>query len=238
MQRFMLIVTALFGAGLLTAQIVSTNNPVIQVTPEIKEDVAITYRHGDSGLMFIPTAYTIPKGMFQASTWWFVVYTLGYGVTEDLQLNLSSIFPLNKELLDGITSSAKYRLHQSEKVDVSSWLTMTPLLDLVSTGVVGSSDLGRVRLHGGVGLGVDYGNTDYLDVWMGGADFQLGKRRLLYFEAMYTTKSIFKEMRNLIVLGIRFYRQDFSYELALVRFVKDRNNDSVWIWLPVLKLSF
>ncbi len=237
MQRFIFSVIALSVAVLLNAQIVSLSSPEIEPTPDLTDGAVSGYRHGDSGLLIMPTAYTLPKGMFQASTWWFGVYTLGYGVTEDIQLNFSSVFPFEKELLDGITGSAKYGLHQSEKVDISSWLTLTPLLDLVSTGVVGSSDLGRVRLHGGVGLGVDYVQSEYLDVWMGGADFQMGKRRLLYFETISTTKSVFNELSNLIILGVRFYRQDFSYEGALVRVFEDSNKDSDWWWFPMLKFS-
>ena len=68
MVRLALIVIALTVVIGMSAQIVSTSDPVIQQTTEVKGNSVVGYRHVDSGLMFIPTAFTLPQGMFQAST--------------------------------------------------------------------------------------------------------------------------------------------------------------------------
>jgi len=237
MQRFMLIVIALFLSTLLNAQIVSTNSPVIEKTPELTGDAGRGYRHGDSGLLFIPTAYTLPKGMFQASTWAFVIYTLGHGVSDELQVNFSTMLPIKREALEGITGSAKYRLYQQDKLNIASWVTLTPFLKIATTGFVGSLDLNRVRVHGGIGLGFDFNETEIVDAWMFGWDFQMGPKRLLFSEFGFTAKTSFEENRIPWTLGVRFYPGDFAWELAWVGIMDSKNDDAQASWFPMLKAT-
>ncbi|MDP2172633.1 MAG: hypothetical protein Q8M98_07625 [Candidatus Cloacimonadaceae bacterium] len=195
-----------------------------------------TFRAADTGLLLIPTATTLPGGRYQLSTWWLVVYSLGYGLTDDLQINGTTVFPFNKEALDGLTLSGKYRFYKKGRHSAAAWLTTTPFLDLVSLGGVGSYHYKALRLHGGLGLGLDYGKDEQIGVFMGGFDVSMGTRRAFFTEFFAADRTISDDLRYPITLGYRHFGKDYSADLAMVRMAQVDKDQ--WLWLLILKGSF
>jgi len=144
---------------------------------------------------------------------------------------------LKREALEGVTGSAKYRLFERNKLNVSSWVTLTPFLKVATAGFISSLDLKRIRLHAGIGLGIDFRESDYIDAWMAGWDFQVGPRRLLFSEFGFTTKTSWENNRIPWTLGMRLFREDFAWEVAWVGIMDPENDDTNWNSFPMIKAT-
>ncbi|MCH8496270.1 MAG: hypothetical protein LAT57_11665 [Balneolales bacterium] len=193
MKKIAVLVLFVFSAGLgqLSAQ-------------DSSEKV---YRSSDNTLFILPTGQTVPEGTHQLNSFQLFFLSYNYGVTERLQVGASAFFPLSVEIFRySFGINAKYQFVQSDNFDAAAIAVILPASSVGLTMASGTYTSGRVRFHGGLGLGVSFDDLSNRSPFIGmlGSDVKIGGRTSFMFEYTTFADGLFDDANGLATLGFRF----------------------------------
>lgn len=232
----------LFCSIFLFQIIISAQNKeqdsLAELTNKIDSVSSRQYMAGDNELFFMPTAYTMPKGIVYLSDYEVFLMNFGFAPGDGTQLGAFMVFPVNVLLIKTFTFGAKQRIINTKNISSALFGTYTLEGSMYTFGGVVS--IGPEKINGHLGI-MFYGTPDQNKlsdpVLLLGMKWKVSKAASLIAE--YTSFATFDNniFNGFVTLGIRVGGQYFSGELAFVRPLKHDIGDNI-ISLPFVKVSY
>lgn len=196
------------------------------------------YMAGDNELFFMPTAYTMPRGMAYVSDYELFFLNFGVAPGNGTQLGGFMLFPVSEGFARTFTFGAKQRVVNTKNISASLFGTYTFENSLFTLGGVVSLGPEKINVHIGMMLmGSTYQQEMSHPVLLLGGKLKLGKAASIIAE--YVSFASFREdtFNGILTIGIRVAGQYLSGELAMIRPLM-HNIGGDFISLPFVKVSY
>jgi hypothetical protein len=202
------------------------------------EDPDSTFYAADQSLLFMPTAYTMPKGTSALTDYEVFVLQYSYAATDHLHLSAMSIFPISIDALRTLTIGAKQNYLRTGNLQSAAWFSFTPDVSLrvISFGNVLSYGTPKRSAHAAVGFGSNLHDKIGSALIMVGATTSMSKRANFIAEITTTSEALKNNYTGLLSLGIRFKGKATSWDLGGFRPLSGDSGELLLI--PYLKATF
>jgi hypothetical protein len=197
-----------------------------------------TFYAADQSLLFMPTAYTMPKGTSALTDYEVIILQYSYAATDHLHLSAVSAFPVTTEALRTLTIGVKQNYFRQGKMQSAVWFSFTPdsSIRAISFGDVVSYGTTRQSFHGAIGFGSNLHDKISSALLMLGGTTSMSKRVNFIAEITTTTDALQEDFTGLLSLGIRFKGKETSWDLGGFRPLSGDSGEL--LLLPYLKATF
>jgi hypothetical protein len=211
---------------------------MLVMLPLIADPVA-PYMPGDQSLIFLPTAYTMPKGSFSLTNYELFFVQLTGAPTNSTHISVFSVVPFFNGATDTFSVGVKQNYLKTRYVQAAAWFSYTPTTPVFTLGNVVSIGKPQQSLH--LGFANAFSKDEQLDSPIAFA----GIRKDLSNKVAFITEfgTTFEEIgdNNKIVgvlsFGFRFKGDDIAWELGGVR-PTGVDMGGVINFFPVVKATF
>ncbi|HNX00603.1 MAG TPA: hypothetical protein PLE74_01815 [Candidatus Cloacimonadota bacterium] len=202
------------------------------------QDSGNTTYAADQSLLFMPTAYTMPKGTSALTDYEVLVLQYSYAATDHLHLSAVSVFPVTKDALRTLTVGMKQNFFRKGKVQSAGWFSFTPdsAIRAISFGDVVSYGTPERSAHAAVAFGSNLHDKISSAVLMGGVTTSMSERVNFIAEFTTTTEALKDNYTGLLSLGVRFNGKSTSWDLGGFRPLSGDSGDLLLV--PYLKATF
>lgn len=197
-----------------------------------------TYQAGDQSLLFMPTAYTMPKGTSALTDYEVIVIQYAYAAGNYTHLSAMTAFPVSKDALRSFTVGIKQNYLRQGKLQSAFWVTFTPDSGtrLLTAGNVFSYGTSKTSGHAAIAYGMNRNEDVSSALIMLGGTTYLSKRVNLMGELTNTSESLSEGVLGIFALGIRFKGNSMSWDLGGFRPLSEKDDEL--FALPYLKATF
>jgi hypothetical protein len=197
-----------------------------------------TFYAADQSLLFMPTAYTMPKGTRALTDYEVFVLQYSYAATDHLHLSAVSIFPISVDVLRTLTLGAKQNYLRTGYLQSAAWVSFTPDVSLraITFGNVFSYGTPKRSAHAAVGFGTNLHDKIGSALLMLGGTTSMSGRVNFLAEITTTTDALKENYTGLLSLGIRFKGKATSWDLGGFRPLSGDTGELLLI--PYLKATF
>lgn len=170
-------------------------------------------------IMFCPTPATLPKGDAYFRDFELFILNFGWGVTDDLDLSMGTLFPISTDVLM-LSVGVKYQLVNRDESPMGLALTAgyTFLEETRFGSFGGVAGIGNSQKS--LNLAVNYTYDEDGDgetIYLVGGDIQMGRRNKLFAEYFNSETLLLDEsddLKGFINIGMRFFGQRHSFSLS------------------------
>ncbi len=201
-----------------------------------------TYRGGDHELLIAPTAYTMPKGYGYLTDYEIVFLSAGYALTSRTHLSAFFAFPVFADFLRAFSIGVKQNYLSISPFASAAWATY---IFEAQTIILGNAfSLGTMESNFTVNVAwlKQFGKDGEGLLFSIGGALGISTSAKLLGEVIFSSESFQgSKFESALLLGIRFYGERFSLDLAGIRPVGTTSNGSDaedLIAVPYLKASY
>jgi len=195
-----------------------------------------SYEPGDQSLIFLPTAYTMPKKTYSFTNYELVFAQLAYAPTDNSHVSAFSMIPFFKEAIKSFSLGAKVKYYSNAKVSSALWTSYTPDARLFTLGNVVSFGKPSQSLHIGAAYVYSENNDNPSGVVFWGLRHDLSRKVSFLFEYANLLEKMEDDFNGLISFGLRVRSGSVAWEFGGMRpLVSDIGDD--FFFFPVLKAT-
>lgn len=186
--------------------------------PLVADPIA-PYMPGDQSLIFMPTAYTMPKGSLSLTNYELFFVQFAGAPTNYTHISVFSLVPFFNGATDSFSVGVKQSYLKTKYVQAAAWFSYTPRFPVYTLGNVVSIGKPEESLH--LGFANGFSRDDQMDSPIAFVGIRKDLSRKVAFMSEFGTT--FEEIgdKNKIVgaisFGFRFKGEDIAWELGGIR---------------------
>jgi len=193
------------------------------------------YVVGDHELIFMPTAYTMPKGSKYFSDYELFFINLTFAPTDRTHVGFFTLFPVTSQFLDYFALGIKQNYFKTQNIESAAWFSFLAEAEGISFGNVISIKNSNTSLHIAISQVNGFEASKWETIYMVGAKNKLSDSAAFIIEYGNTNTAIENEFEGLLSLGIRLHSSKLAWDLAGVRILGEDINDL--LFLPMIKVT-
>jgi hypothetical protein len=195
------------------------------------------YVVGDHELIFMPTAYTMPKGSKYFSDYELIFINFTFAPTDRTHIGLFTLFPITSDFLDYFALGVKQNYYKSLNVESAAWFSFLAEADGISFGNVLSMKNDKTSLHIAISQVKGFDASQWETIYMLGAKSKLGGTTSFIIEYGNTSSAIENDFDGLLTFGIRLHSSKLAWDLAGVRILGLDEDVTGLLLLPMIKVT-
>lgn len=211
---------------------------VLLIMVPLVADPLPPYSPGDQSLIFLPTAYTMPKGSFSLTDYEIFFVQFAAAPTNYTHISVFSVVPFFKSASDTFSAGIKQSYLKSKYVHAAIWFSYTPKVPVFTLGNVVSIGKPDQSLH--LGFANAFSRDDELEspIVFAGIRKDLSRKVAILSEFGTTFEELGeKKVTGVISFAFRLKGEDISWEIGGVRPTGENMGDEL-LFIPVLKATF
>ncbi len=192
------------------------------------------FKAADQSLMFMPTAYTMPRGSSSFTDYELFIVQYSYALTGRTHISAAMVFPMHAELIKTFTMGVKQNYYKEGPFQSALFVSYNPEAQGGMFGNVVSLGNTKASLHAAAAWVTDLTEIQKDYAVMVGGIIGMSNRVSFMTEILSTSQVIDEEGNGIICFGFRFKGDKTSWDLGGGRLLKD---NSEFLFFPILKAT-
>ena len=195
--------------------------------------VSQEYNPGDHELLFMPTAYTMPKGTFYFSDYELLFLNFTAAPFARTHLGVFTFFPITSDFLETVSFGIKHNYFRGKYFASAVFGSLTPKTPVYTVGNVISIGTPKTGLHAAISAFGNLEEDSEAEIL-----YLLGTRyHILILEYTNLKSWAEKDFNGIISFGFRISGKKISWDIGGFRPINEEVTNSPLILLPFLKAT-